>query len=306
LIHFYKRHHIMSTSVLLLTLLVSASSGWTVEEEMKIEQHMNAWNSDVQCWGKDNVAKCRMKEHEACELCAQQPMMDITSLKAAALQTRMYNPMQVQPSKYQPMLIPQYTIPSPYTWTNLGGPLHHIGKRSFDNAEILNEFEDFKEEVHSKISNLTCVLTNLGMLDKNTLQVNMKMYQEDLWNQIDVSQSMAADPVWKDKLTNCWNKCHSIAQAWPEEALESNPLHKVLGRQMIFFKCAMKAKKKLCCAGQACRMLETYHPEVQLSMPGKDKYDVAALTAHVMMNSKTEEMEFIDNFFHGAHNHRLL
>merc|ERR1711879_971510 len=44
-----------------------------------------------------------------------------------------------------------------------------------DFAEFLGDFSDFKDDVASKMSNLTCVLSKMKMLDSN-YQVNLKMY----------------------------------------------------------------------------------------------------------------------------------
>ena len=45
------------------------------------------------------------------------------------------------------------------------------GKRSSDPQEMLEHFAEFKEDMTSMMSNLTCVLANMGMLNRDTLQV---------------------------------------------------------------------------------------------------------------------------------------
>ena len=107
-----------------------------------------------------------------------------------------------------------------------------------DFKEFLMDFEDFKGDVASMMGNLTCVLTKMDMLDSN-LQVNMKAYTDDLWTKMDLSQTMAGeDPEWRQMLENEYKDCYDIARSFPQTALNKNPLMKVFGRHMVFFKCA--------------------------------------------------------------------
>jgi len=107
-----------------------------------------------------------------------------------------------------------------------------------DFQEFLEDFTDFKQDMTTKMSNLTCVLSKLKMLDSN-LQVNLKAYTHDFWNEVDLSQTLAgSDPVWRNMMTAAYQDCYSIAQSWPQETLNKNPITKVFGRHMVFFKCA--------------------------------------------------------------------
>merc|ERR1712112_386458 len=54
-----------------------------------------------------------------------------------------------------------------------------------------------------------------------------------------------------------FNDCYEIAQKWPQETLERNPLSKVFGRHMIFFKCVKKVEKKMCTAAQVSHWMDT-------------------------------------------------
>jgi len=299
----------MAVYLLVLVTFVHLCSGGSVAEKRKIMEYINSWNWDVQCWGEDNVANHRQKLYEICEECSNQPMLDMSSLPAAALQTRSYTPhkmsgMKAQPTMYQPLV---YSLPQHgHAWTSLGTPMYHLrGKRSIDSEEMLEEFNSYQEDMMCKISNLTCVLVNMGIMDKDTLQINMQMFSEDMFSQMDLSQGMAADPEWRNKLIECWNTCHSVAQAMPEEAFKGNPMMEAFGRQKVFMKCAMKAKKKMCLAGQALKMLEKFHPEAQISIEGKDKYETAAMAAFVMQHAKTQEMAFIEEFMYGADNDQM-
>ena len=46
-------------------------------------------------------------------------------------------------------------------------------------------------------------------------------------------------PEWRQKLIGEYTDCYQIASNWPEESLNKNPVTKVFGRHMIFFRCAL-------------------------------------------------------------------
>merc|ERR1719242_570529 len=105
--------------------------------------------------------------------------------------------------------------------------------------KFLEDYDDFKEDIGSMIGNLTCVLTKMNMLD-SSLQVNLKLWTTDIWQQLDLKKTLAGeDPEWRQKMINGYNDCYQIASNWPQQSLDRNPITKVFGRHMIFFKCAM-------------------------------------------------------------------
>ena len=61
--------------------------------------------------------------------------------------------------------------------------------------------------------------------------------------------------------------------------------------------------KHLCGAAQAARMVEKFHGAEMnfdaLEFGVQDKYEKALMVAMVMTESKTPEMEFINQVFHG-------
>ena len=89
------------------------------------------------------------------------------------------------------------------------------------------------------IGNLTCVLTKMDMLD-SSLQVNLKLWTTDIWQQLNLKKTLAGeDPEWRQKLIGGYTDCYQVASNWPQQSLDRNPITKVFGRHMIFFKCAM-------------------------------------------------------------------
>ena len=66
------------------------------------------------------------------------------------------------------------------------------------------------------------------------------------------------------------------------------------------------AMKKMCGSAQADQLIQKMHgidlDYIDASKYGiQDKYEKAMMAAMVIMESKSPEMEFTENFFHGEH-----
>merc|ERR1719397_989641 len=97
------------------------------------------------------------------------------------------------------------------------------------------------------------------MLD-SALQVNLKLWTTDIWQQLNLKKTLAGeDPEWRQKLIGGYTDCYQIASNWPQQSLDRNPITKVFGRHMIFFKCAMKQEKKMCGMAQMYSWLTTLY-----------------------------------------------
>jgi len=181
-----------------------------------------------------------------------------------------------------------------------------------DVEEFLENFEDFKGSVSSTLANLTCVMTKLEMLDSN-FQINMDFYTNQLWENLNLNETLAGkDSAWRQRMTTGFNDCYQIAQSFPEEALEKNPLSKVFGRHMLFFKCARKIQDKCCAEAQLHNWLELWYGKddgsidwTQFGLP-KDKYERAAISTIVEYESASEEEKFIGDFFNGKSKHNFF
>ena len=109
-----------------------------------------------------------------------------------------------------------------------------------DFMEFLDDVDDFKEGMATKLGNLTCVMTEMKMLTPE-LKVNIEEYTKDMEEEeeIDLNETpIVADPEWRKRLTTGYQDCYDIAESIPSQALSKSPLSRVFGRQMIFFKCA--------------------------------------------------------------------
>jgi len=297
---------------------VAASSH---EMMKKIHKDMMVMNSMTACWGKGNMMLYKMAIWEATEQCMQEnhsnllkPANPILSLLNQESETLPFpvnnnNPF-LSSSKLQnnPFKSSRVSNNKVNAWQNIW---NNRNKRQVegllqpteeDFKEFLADFEDFKGDIASKMGNLTCVMKKMDMLDNN-LQVNMKAYSGDMWNKIDLSQTMAGqDAEWRDMLETHYKDCYDIARSFPQSALNRNPLTKVFGRHMVFFKCAKKAEAK--CCGMACAndMLETLYGRndnydwTQHGMPA-NKYERAAWTMKVMYGTASPEEGAIHEFF---------
>jgi len=296
---------------------VAASSH---EMMKKIHKDMMVMNSMTACWGKGNMMLYKMAIWEATEQCMQEnhsnllkPANPILSLLN---QNQEAETLPFPVNNNNPFLSSSRLNSNPFksssskinAWNNLwnGRTKRQVEgllqPTEEDFKEFLMDFEDFKGDIASKMGNLTCVMKKMDMLDNN-LQVNMKAYSGDMWNKIDLSQTMAGeDAEWRNMLETHYKDCYDIARSFPQSALNRNPLTKVFGRHMVFFKCAKKAEAK--CCGMACAndMLETLYGKndnydwTQHGMPA-NKYERAAWTMKVMYGTASPEEGAIHEFF---------
>jgi len=284
----------------------------------KIHHDMMTMSSQAMCWGKGNTMYYKLAMMKAMEECegghsSTKPANPFSQLNK--------NPFQTLPS---PVNNP-FKTSSPFARLNKPKPSVNANalkdllfnnfrnKRQADGlievteedfAEFLEDFDEFKDHVASKMSALTCVLAKMNMLDSN-LQVNLKAYTEDVWNDIDLSQTLAGeDPVWRKMMVDGYNDCYDIARSFPQSALNKNPIMKVFGRHMVFFKCSKKVEAHNCGMAQANHMIETLYGSndggydwSQHGLPN-NKYERAAMYMKVQYGTATPEEKFVHNFFY--------
>merc|ERR1712110_1243560 len=64
--------------------------------------------------------------------------------------------------------------------------------------------------------------------------------------QLNLKKTLAGeDPEWRQKLIRGYTDCYQVASNWPQQSLDRNPITKVFGRHMIFFKCAKTRKENV-------------------------------------------------------------
>merc|ERR1712029_1025008 len=302
---------------LTITALVAAATASHMLAK-KIHKDMLVMSSMTACWGKGNMLAFKVGMKKAMETCMNEnhsgllkpanPLLALLSQNADTLPF----PTNNNPFQSLPAQINQNPFKSSNVnlgaWNKLWNSRNKrqveglLQPTEDDFKEFLMDFEDFKGDVASKMGNLTCVLKKMNALDDN-LQINMKEYTGDFWNKIDLSQTMAGeDPEWRNMLVTSYKDCYDIARSWPQSTLNRNPLMKVFGRHMVFFKCARKEEAKAC--GMACAndMLTTLYGSndafdwTQYGMP-QNKYERAAWTMKIMYGTASHEEHFVHDFF---------
>merc|ERR1712178_288666 len=302
---------------LTITALVAAATASHMLAK-KIHKDMLVMNSMTACWGKGNMLAFKVGMKKAMETCMNEnhsgllkpanPLLALLSQNANTLPF----PTNNNPFQSLPAQINQNPFKSSNVnlgaWNKLWNSRNKrqveglLQPTEEDFKEFLMDFEDFKGDVASMMGNLTCVLQKMDMLDSN-LQINMKGYTDDLWTKMDLSQTMAGeDPEWRNMLVTGYKDCYDIARSFPQSALNKNPLMKVFGRHMVFFKCAKKEEMK--CCGMACAndMLQTLYGTndnfnwAQYGLP-QNKYERAAWTMKIMYGTASREEHFVHDFF---------
>ena len=252
-----------------LFFLALLASGQAMSTREAIQRDMEKFNNDAMCWGVENMMAYRLAQYEAMEECGRSGL--------ASGMVRPTNPFTTLPGNLNnapglnlnnPFAEEQNPLKRLFSNANTRNPLSALLSRSSignsaQNAwdslfrsrraaegllevdeeeeleQFLEDFDEFKEDIGSMIGNLTCVLTKLDMLD-SSLQVNLKLWTTDIWQQMNLRKTLAGeDPEWRQKLIGGYTDCYQIASNWPQQSLDRNPITKVFGRHMIFFKCAM-------------------------------------------------------------------
>merc|ERR1711988_1736605 len=177
-----------------------------------------------------------------------------------------------------------------------------------DFIEFLEDFADYKGNMATKIGNLTCVMTEMNLLTPE-LKVNIEEYTKDMAEveEFDLTETeIVADPEWRARLSRGYQDCYDISESIPSQALTGNPLKRMFGRQMMFFKCAKKNEVTNCALGQMKRWVEQFYGTAnnltEYGLP-EDAYEAAGLGIMVLNNAASEEEQFVSDFFWGAPGH---
>jgi len=287
--------------LLLLSLFGLMAVQGSPDQMKKIMNSINIYNLRSKCWGETNTNNYQiaiMKAQEQCMYLA--PSQDFVELiKPLNNPAAIINPFQKLQSFQNINQLNSLWRSKRQASTGLLNPDQN------DFIEFLEDFGDFKDDIASKMGNLTCVLTQMEFLTPD-LKINVEAYTKPL-SEIEgfiVEESRGTDPEWEKDLVEGYMDCHKISQNWPQAALNRNPLTKIFGRHMMFFKCADKNEKKMCAKAQMLEWLETIYGSDDSKQPSEyglpeDKYDAAAVSIMVLNNAATPEEEFVGDFFWG-------
>merc|ERR1712233_4248 len=281
----------------LFLLALALASGQATSTREAIQMDMEKFNNDAMCWGLENMMAFRLEQYEAMEECGRSALAsglvkptnpfitlpgNLNNNNPFAQQQNPLNRLFKKANNRNPLasLLSRNSIgnSAQHAWDFLFRTRRQAeeGLLEIDEAaeleKFLEDYDEFKTDIGSMIGNLTCVLTKMDMLD-SSLQVNLKLWTTDIWQQLNLKKT-----------------------------LDRNPITKVFGRHMIFFKCSMKQEKKMCGMAQMYSWLTTLYGNSddfnwsQFGLP-TDKYDRAALTVMVQTEASYKEDKFINDFF---------
>jgi len=316
-------------SVLLLGLLAALTNGQGSAMK-EIMEGIDMYNFRARCWGEANVDKQIAALETAKKICSQvaSPLERFGSF--ARVRPFFASRRQDHANNILSLL-------------QSGGDLSNVGslwrnKRDtfdFDSInrfsdgngilnpdeddilEFLDQFADFKSNVASRMGNLTCVLKEMKMMTPDN-KINIDAYTSDLGGEssfgmdFNIKGSAVSDPEWRRKFSEGSRDCYKLAQNWPQSSLNKNPITRLFGRHMIFFRCADRTERKLCSEAQLFHGLEKLYGSLdsdelaerldKLGLP-EDKYDAAAITVAVMHHAASEEEKFVDRFMWAMNDH---
>jgi len=285
-------------------LLVSLTAEGTMELMEKMVDEVNTHRLKAECFGEVNKMNYDVAIEGAIEKCMQlAPAFNVINLvpsnqfKGAFSSSKLSSPFQnIQFSNLDSLVS---------LWrTKRDTGLVNVDEDDF--IEFLEDVGEFKDNVLTKMGNLSCVLTELKLLTPE-LKVNIEEYTKDAAEiegfDLDASP-LAQDPEWWQRLVTGYKDCYDISESIPQAALDKNPMKKMFGRQMMFFKCADKNERMNCALGQMKKWLESYYQadDRDLSEFGlpDDKYEASGLTLMVMYNKASDEEKFLSDFFWGG------
>merc|ERR1740128_1258811 len=294
----------MMKFLLLLTIVVCVKSSDDVMRQIK--KSVNKYNFDKECWGKNNMDKFYLAQTSTAEKCFQmEPTIDVLS-RLHPERTNPFSPLKKPFDNPFQKLINGDLSEIKSLWRNkrAAAITGYVETDEDDVLEFLEDFRVFGHNVASKISNLTCVLQEMKMLDEegNIILDTFVNFADD---EDYVPETEATkDPVFVEMIKSGYNDCYKISQNWPQQSLDRNPLYKFFGKNMIFLKCAQKHQSKCCLQAQIKQWLESIHGKItpedlsQYQLPD-NKYEAAVLSTMVHYHSASPEEKFVGEFFWG-------
>ncbi|XP_064109448.1 uncharacterized protein LOC135217471 [Macrobrachium nipponense] len=191
------------------------------------------------CVGEDTVVNWKTQMKAACDKCkgqdVTQTMVDIQAmLKEMRKQS---SPFKKQASMSPPIYVPvpvYVNQPQPF-FSPIQQPAFRTKRSSIDLSP--KGIENLKETMMAKISNITCVLKELDLMDENN-QPNYDHVVEEI-------NKLSVDVDLKNDFLEAMDMCRDFAMCMPVEKAK-HPIKKELGTTMLFMKC-MQMKKILVC-----------------------------------------------------------
>jgi hypothetical protein len=324
---------LLTTGLLLGAVLIGSTHALFALDE-RTQEHFHKWNTLSQCWGEESMIEFYRNQQIAVEGCrravaiqipqdvnllqdfyASHPMINILKQhvrmpeqppklpQMAQIQQRVHMPRDFPPEASNKVRSAANALPAedkPY------GRRHKRSEglnsvEEHNKQELQHDYTQFRWSLATKLGNLSCVMTQLGMLDDEG-NVNKAYYMSDIWER--QGQSLAArDPIFVEKLKEGVMDCHSLAESWPQRSLDRSPLYQMYGRLIIFFKCVAEEEVKMCTKFQAKQWLEKLYGRMDTSVlteAAADPYEKAAMVMKLKYETATPEEDAVERFFWGT------
>jgi len=286
----------MLAFVCLLGLLAGSASA----SEEQLMYKMNKYMLMNACWGEEAMKQFSLEMYKAADFCMeiQTPGVPDSSFNPSAVGNQVEALQKLLANPLVSALLRQQQQPSFRGKRQAENGL--LNPTAEDHREFLEDYDDFKMDWHTKMGNLSCVMTQLKMLDAAG-NINIDSYSRSTLDEYFRNSPAGADPAFLDKMANGFSDCYDISRSWPQVSLDRNPMYKKYGRHMIFFECVQKVEMKMCAQHQIYKMMETYYGSME-NLPNKleldvDKYDAAKVAIMTMYNAASKEEKFVDDFF---------
>ena len=295
-------------AVILSALVALAQAGDSME--WKMMQKINKYNLYSRCWGDEVMAGFAVKIHKAMEFCGEVQAPMFGGMKPFPLPAAIDNN-QLEALRgllSNPAIATLLKGNQANAWQPFGNGFGRkkralLEPTSENEMDFMNEVLEFKAGMATQMGNMSCVLTQLEMLDAAG-NINMQSYSLATLSPMLSKTPAGSDPAFLKMMVERFDDCYEISRSWPQKSLDRdpNPMMKVYGRHKIFFKCAMKVEDHCCYHFQMKQWIELmYGPLTQeriqkFGLP-EDKYDAAALAVRVMHESMTPEEQKVDDFF---------
>merc|ERR1712179_742211 len=127
-----------------------------------------------------------------------------------------------------------------------------------DKMDFMEDLADFKEGWENKLGNLSCVLTQLDMLDAAG-NINMNKFSYQSMANVLKDSPAGSDPAFVKKIADGYSDCYDISRSWPQQALDRHPVMKEHGRHMIFFECSKKIQTQMCSKFQIAQWMDVLY-----------------------------------------------
>jgi len=265
----------------------------------QMKEYLDMWNWDSECWGESNVANFNKMEEQLIDQCLQTPVNGAFHQKAmqsAPVQSFSFQSINQQPFQQRIVQYPAATNTYPMIQYPFMSMYAHGRRKRSSDAEWISASE-LKELWVYKVSNLTCFMKGMGVIDDN-YNIQKNFLRTKVWEMKDLrATEHLSDPVWRNKVSQHWVDCADMAEAIPEQMLDNCPMSRMFGpmaRCMKFIQCKKEVTEQCCGMAQAEKLQRRYHPNClggngASILGARDRYEEAMACAMTMMHAKMTE-----------------